>query len=90
MNLVTDDWAVVGVYYRLYPGVVECEITYMDETGFKAAKAFCQASKHQIESYSREFLSQSALNMATEIMKEQLASLRVAIEKRDAELANRG
>lgn len=89
MNLVTDDWGVAGIHYRLYPGGVECEITYQDETGFGTAKAFCTASKHQIESYNRELLSQSALNMAIEIMKEQLASLQEAIEKRDAEVANR-
>lgn len=83
INLVTNNWSIVGVCYRLYPGGVECEITYQDETGFETAKAFCQAAKDQIESYNRELLSHSALTMAIEIMLEQLHELQKAISNEE-------
>ena len=78
---VTDMWGVVEVCYRLFPGGVECEITYIDEAGFSTAKAFVPAGKEEIEKYNRHKLSMQALKKATQLMNDQLSALNEVIEK---------
>ena len=80
-NLVTNDWGVVGAYYRLYPGGVECELTYITEPGFETAKAFVKVPESQIEKYDRQKIAEEALSLATKQMKKDLKNLEKAIDK---------
>lgn len=82
MKFVTDMWSVCGVSYRLYPGGVECEITYMDETGYSTATGWVPAPEGQIESYDRHELAGNALERAVDIMNGQLSALNDEIERR--------
>lgn len=81
LAFVTNAWGVVGVHYRLFPGGVECVLTYMDETGFSEAKGWISAPESQIESYDRQRLSMQALTKATVVMNDQLSALNDEIEK---------
>lgn len=89
MKFVTDMWSVVGVHYRLFPGGVECEITYMDETGYSTAKGWVPAPEGQVESYDRHKLAGDALEKAIAIMNDQLSALNDEIERRQVEWEKR-
>lgn len=68
-KFVTDSWSVVGVEYRLFPGGVECEITYEDMAGFNVVKSFETAASGEVEKYDRQELATKALNNAIDKMK---------------------
>ena len=65
-KFVTDNWEVVGVAYRLFPGGVECEVSFIDEAGIDKAASFVPAPDGQYESYDRHKLAAEALRKAVD------------------------
>ncbi len=61
---IPDDWKVVGVAFRFFPGGVYCDINYSTEAGFDKVIGCVTAGEGEIENYDRQLFAAEAYSRA--------------------------